>query len=481
MSLFGDISHIEFANALRSAIASFGHVKPPEGFEALRMHELGIDQNGTTYTSRSGRGKAIVVQQDDELIVAFRGTDKFNDVKDYDNISFARNYYKQFESLLRHVADTVRQGDLHVTFTGASLGGAAVNVLADRADRLWGKAFKDADFVGISSPYLSGNRKVDLFNFGFGNDIVYHLVPGSWNNASRSMATKHVFLYENHQYFKDDNLRDRVSPHHVGNYADAIAALGELQLDDGKMLADKLNPHSFVLFDSAREIVQARRLEHPAGSPLAIIGQDRRDKMYGSTENDRGSHIEWFFGRGGDDKILGRAGNDLLYGNNGDDFLKGGAGADYISGGKGRDTICLEDSRDRTMGGADKDHFIVADILPKNDAGKLTPFGNHAPRIFIEDFEPGTDVLDIRRVDGHLNKKNDQPLHFAGYAQYDGSDGLDALEKGYVNDRSPGSVTIFTDKSGDTLVIVNCDTDRSRELEIVIHGDVGNIIDDLLF
>ncbi len=480
MSLFGDLSLVEFETALRSAIASFGHRNPPIGYDSLKMQDLGIDQNGTTFTSRNGRGKAIVLQQDNELIVAFRGTDHLNDIKDYDNISFSKNYCKQFQPLLNHVADYARDGDLHVTFTGASLGGAVTNIIADRADSRWGKAFADASFVGISSPYLSHNRKVDLFNFGFGNDIVYHLIPGSWGSAEKAFATRHVYLYQNHRYFKDDNLHDRVGPHHVGNYGDAIETLDGLQFDDGRLLADRLDTNSYVLFDDTREIVHAGRLEHPGSSPLTIIGENRNDRLFGATGHDHGSHKEWIFGRGGNDKIYGRRASDELYGGNGNDILKGGQGVDYMSGGADNDTIYFEDNGDRAMGGTGRDRFIVSDILPKNDKGHLTPFGGHAPQLFIEDFEPGSDVLNLRRIDGDLGRKGDQPLHFAGYERYDESDGLDDLEKGFVNDTSPGSVTIFEDKSGDTLVIINRDGDRAREMEIHLHGDVGNIIADLL-
>jgi hypothetical protein len=480
MSLFGDLSLDEFAIALRSAVASFGHVNPPAGYEALRMQDLGINQNGTTYTSSSGRGKAIVVQQDDELVVAFRGTDHFNDVQDYDNISISKNYFKQFQSLLKHVADYAREGDLHVTFTGASLGGAVANIIADHADERWGKAFADADFVGISSPYLSGNHKADVLNFGFNNDIVYHLVSGHGSHAARSMSTKHVFLYENHQFTKDDNLHDRVAPHHIGNYVDAIDALSDLQFDDGTMLADKLQLHSYVLFDDTKEKLQARRVHHPGDSPLTIIGEGRKDRLYGATNHDHGSHNEWFFGRGGDDKILGRHGADLLYGGTGNDVLIGGAGVDYASGGAGNDRISLEDHRDSAAGGEGRDLFLVSDILPRNNQGHLAASGNNAARLSIVDFEPGTDTLDLRRIDGNLDKGGDQPLYFAGYERYDASDGLNNLEKGYVNDTSAGSVTIFEDKSGDTFVIINRDGDRSREMEIQLHGDVGNVIHDLL-
>jgi hypothetical protein len=480
MSLFGSFDLGDFAIALRSAAAAFGKVAPPHGFDALAMYDLGIDQGGTTFTSRNGRGKAIVVQKDGELVVAFRGTDHLNDALDYDNISVTKSYFKQFERLLDKVADYARDGDLHVTFTGVSLGGAVTNIIADHADTFLGGAFADAAFIGIASPYLSHNRKADIFNFGYNNDPVYHVVPGSWGDKARAMSTNHLFLYQNHDHWKTDNLHDRLNVHKIGNYSDAAVALSEIVLDDGTLLADKLNMHSFVLFDSTREVLRAGRLNHPGNSPVTVIGEGRRDRMTGASEGDHGSHQEWFFGRGGDDDIHGRAGKDLLYGGNGNDRLFGGSGVDYASGGKGNDRISLEDHRDSASGGAGNDTFLVANILPVNAGGEPVAAGHYAARLFIQDFVAGEDTLNLRAIDGDLDHKGDQKLHFAGYIRYDASDGLSDLEKGYVNDTSPGSVTIFEDKAGDTRVIVNTDSDRGREIEIVLHGDVGNIVNDLL-
>jgi Ca2+-binding RTX toxin-like protein len=480
MSLFGKLDLSEFATALRNAAAAFGKVDPAAGYDLLHMHDLNIDQGGSTFTSRNGRGKAIVAQNGDELVVAFRGSDHLNDVLDYDSISVTKSYYKQFEILLKRVADYARDGDLHVTFTGFSLGGAVTNIIADRADTLLRGAFADADFIGIASPYLSHHHKSDIFNFGFNNDPVYHIVPHSWGDSARSLATIHVFTYKNHQFWDDDNLNDRLNVHGLGTYADAIKALSEIQLDDGRMLADALTKRSYVLFDDTHEMLRAGRLIHPENTPLIAIGEDRRDRMKGAGDDKGGSHIEWFFGRGGADEIRGGTGKDMLYGGDGNDQLIGGSGADYMSGGNGNDRISMTDNRDRAMGGRGHDLFSVQDILPLTDSGAPSVKGQNAARIYIEDFTPGVDTLSLRNLDGNLDRKGQQPLHFAGYERYDAADGLDDLERGYVNDTSPGSVTIFENRGGGTMVIVNLDDDRGRELEIVLHGDVGNIIHDIL-
>jgi Ca2+-binding RTX toxin-like protein len=481
MSLFGKLNIQEFATVLRTAVAAFGKADPPNGWDELKMSELHLDDHGTTFTTRNGRGKAIVVEAGDQLIVSFRGSDKFNDYKDYGDISLNHSYFKQFQPLLKQVAKYAEKHDSEVTFTGISLGAAVVNIIADRSDTLLGKAFQDSHFVGISSPYLSGSHKADVYNFGFGNDAVYHVSPHSWGSGARQNATKHLFVYENHKHFKTDNIDDRLSVHSTGNVGDAVKSLVGLTLEDGQMLVDKLNQHSYVLFDDTKEDLHAGRLTHPYGTPLTVIGEDRGDRLSGATEKNGGGNIEWFFGRGGNDRISAHGGNDKLFGGGGDDYLVGGAGADYMSGGLGEDTIFLETHRDRASGDGGADRFMVRDILPLSDHGNPSVGGKNAARLFIEDFQIGNDVLNLRAIDGNLAKRGDQPLHFAGYFRYDATDGLDDLEKGFVNDRSAGSVTIFEDQHGDTRVIINRDEDRGRELEIVLTGDIGDIHHDILF
>jgi hypothetical protein len=479
MSLFGDLNIQEFATVLRTAVAAFGKVNPPKGWDALKMADLGLDQLGTTFTSHNGRGKAIVTEADGQLIVSFRGTDKFNDYKDYDNISLSHSYFHQFQPLLRAVARYADKTDSDITFTGVSLGGAVVNILADKAQGFLGKAFADAHFVGIASPFLSGSRKADVYNIGFANDAVYHIAPGSWGDGARQNASNNLFVYQNHQHLKNDNLDDRLSVHGAGQVVQAVEALAELTLENGKMLVDALNIDSTVLFDSTTEVLQAGLKKHAHGTVLTVIGEDRADRMTGASDNRTGGNVEWFFGRGGDDRIIARGGNDKLFGGNGNDHLVGGEGRDVMSGGFGKDQISLQNHGDRAEGGAGADLFIVGDMLPMRDDGTPTVGGNNAARLFIEDFQKDADTLNLRAIDGNLARRGDQPLHFAGYFSYDAADGLSDLENGFVNDSAAGSVTVFLDRDGDTLVIVNRDTDRGRELEIELSGDVGNVVHDL--
>jgi hypothetical protein len=132
VGLFGNRSYEEFATILQAANAAFGK-GGPDGWTQLKMSDLGIDQFGDTFTSPNGRGKAIVLEKDDELIVAFRGSDKWSDIKDYDKISAVKSYSRQFDKLMEKVAKYQDENDLHTTFTGISLGGAVTNIVAEKA------------------------------------------------------------------------------------------------------------------------------------------------------------------------------------------------------------------------------------------------------------------------------------------------------------------------------------------------------------
>ena len=239
MGLFGNRSFEEFGVILQAANAAFGK-GGPAGWTQLDMSDLNINnQNGNTFTSPNGRGKAIVLEKDGELIVAFRGTDKRNDFKDYDNVSVAKSYSRQFDKLVDRVAKYQEENDLHTTFTGISLGGAVTNIVAQKAAHQWGHAFKESSFFGISSPYLANNRNRDLFNLGVQNDLIYGIIPGSRNKGSKELATQNIYFYLKHQ-FLTDNLDDNIHAHHVGHFNQAMASLQGLTVMGGESLVDVL-------------------------------------------------------------------------------------------------------------------------------------------------------------------------------------------------------------------------------------------------
>jgi Ca2+-binding RTX toxin-like protein len=469
VGLFGDRTYEEFATILQAANAAFGK-SGPNGWAQLKMSEIGIDQFGDVFTSRNGRGKAIVLEKDGELIVAFRGTDKWSDLKDYDKISVVKSYSRQFDKLMEQVAKYQDEHDLHTTFTGISLGGAVTNIVAAKADNQWDGAFKDSSFFGISSPYLANNRQRDLFNLGVQNDEIYGIIPGSWNQGAKDLATQNIFIYLNHRTLVD-NLDDSLFAHHVGNFNRAMASLDGLTVADGKLLVDMLNPDSLLIFDQTREVVKASELKHSRDRILTIVGESRKDRINGADDKVGGGDEERIYGMGGNDQIHAKSGRDELHGGSGNDMLDGGDGRDSMFGDGGNDRLVFETHLELGEGGAGKDRFIIRTI---------SSHGAAPASVVITDFTPGEDVLVLDRFDGNKDKKGMQSLHFAGYAVYDADDGLSPLEQGFVNDTRPGSVAIYQDQNGDTLLIINRDGDRAREFEIKFDGALGDFAADLL-
>ena len=148
-----------------------------------------------------------------------------------------------------------------------------------------------------------------------------------------------------------------------------------------------------------------------------------------------------------------------------------GDGRDWMFGDGGNDKLVFETNLEFGEGGAGADRFIIRTIT-NNATGPAT--------VVLTDFTTGEDVIVLDRFDGNKDKKGSQSLHFAEYAVYDASNGLSDLEQGFVNDRKPGSVTIYEDENGDTLLIINRDDDRVREFEIKFDGPLGDFSSDLL-
>ena len=320
MGLFGDRSYEEFMSILGAANAAFGK-GAPNGWAQLKMSDLGIDQFGDTFTSRNGRGKAVVLEKDGELIVGFRGTDKWSDLKDYDNISVVKSYSRQFDKLMEKVAKYQEEHDLHTTFTGISLGGAVTNIVADKADNQWDDAFKNSSFFGISSPYLSNNGQRDLFNLGVQNDEIYGIIPGSWKQGAKDLATQNIYIYLNDRPLID-NLDDSLYAHHVGGFNRAMASLDGLTVRSGDLLVDFLNPDSLLIFDQTNEVVKASELKHSRDKILTIVGESKKDKINGADNKVGGGDEERIYGMGDNDKINAKSGRDELHGGGGNDMRR---------------------------------------------------------------------------------------------------------------------------------------------------------------
>lgn len=119
-------------------------------------------------------------------------------------------------------------------------------------------------------------------------------------------------------------------------------------------------------------------------------GDDTVWAGYGDDIIDAGKGNDTVRGGFGDDILRGRPGDDWLEGNGGDDKLNGGRGADLLDGGTGADTLFLSEG-DTGIGGEGADTFHVE----LNYAFTTIDIYDPSEIIVIEDFEPGTDTLEI--------------------------------------------------------------------------------------
>jgi hypothetical protein len=115
-----------------------------------------------------------------------------------------------------------------------------------------------------------------------------------------------------------------------------------------------------------------------------VDGGAGSDEMYGEAGDDElhgGDGDDEMEGGSGNDRMHGDAGNDEMYGDNGNDELHGGAGNDEMDGDRGNDIVIGEAGNDRLAGGDGDDIFV---------------FGPGSGRDVVEDFDLGSDLIDVR-------------------------------------------------------------------------------------
>ncbi|MEB3356567.1 MAG: T9SS type A sorting domain-containing protein [Synechococcales bacterium] len=132
---------------------------------------------------------------------------------------------------------------------------------------------------------------------------------------------------------------------------------------------------------------------------LYLVGTEARDLLEGTANRDT------ILGRRGDDDLFGLGGDDLMGGDRGDDDLFGGRGDDFLDGGRGDDVLVGVNSLvndagvgevDYLVGGYGDDVFVLGDSTQVyyNDRIGSTP--GIIDYAFIEDFQVGRDVIQLR-------------------------------------------------------------------------------------
>ncbi|MGC5698932.1 polyurethanase [Pseudomonas sp. NFXW11] len=334
------------------------------GWSTISAQQLGysgkVDARGTFFGETAGYETAqveIVGKYDAQghlssIGIAFRGTsgpresvigdtigDLINDVlaalgpKDY-----AKNYAGEaFGKLLGNVAAFAQANGLSgkdILVSGHSLGGLAVNSLADLSSGRWSGFYKDANYIAYASPTQSASDKV--LNIGYENDPVFRALDGSTFNPST------LLVHDAHQASATNNIVS-FNDHYASDVWNALPFsilniptwISHLPTGYGDGLTRVLDS-KFYDFTSKDSTIIVANLSDPARATTWVQDLNR------NAETHKGS--TFIIGSNGDDLIQGGRGNDYLEGRDGNDTFRDDGGYNIILGGKGHNTLDLQHS-----------------------------------------------------------------------------------------------------------------------------------------
>lgn len=334
------------------------------GWTPITASQLGYDgktdAHGTFYGEKAGYTTAqveILGKYDaqghlTEIGIAFRGTsgpretlisdslgDVINDLlsafgpKDY-----AKNYVGQaFGNLLSDVAAFAKANGLSgqdVLVSGHSLGGLAVNSLADLSTGQWGGFFKDSSYIAYASPTQSSTDKV--LNVGYENDPVFRALDGSAFNlssvgvhdAAKASATDNIVSFNDHYASTAWNLL----PFSILNIPTWISHLPTAYGDGMNRVIES----KFYDLTSKDSTIVVANLSDPARANTWVQDLNR------NAETHKGS--TFIIGSDGNDLIQGGKGNDYLEGRDGNDTFRDAGGYNMVLGGKGSNSLDLQQS-----------------------------------------------------------------------------------------------------------------------------------------
>jgi hypothetical protein len=414
-----------------AARAAFSGAAIPKDWIVLTPQRLGLPSQywDGNYFANNG-ASAIVLQQGDAIVISFRGTDSQEDFAYYPEL-LTGTYIDRFQPLLTAIAAQAPPGT-HFYFTGASLGGGAVNQMADIASYEYGGRFAAAQFVAFASPTISNAN--GILNFGFENDPIYKALE-NYSDGPSSL----------------DNLVLATAEYMAGNY-------------DGRHPLD-YNAHSSIALDVIGRLADSSFYDFMGSDSVLIF--DAYNGPVTDVTPGRESTGVFYLGEAVADQITGRAGNDFIEGFGGDDTLSGTAGNDRLDGGTGFDVALYSgswmsyaitwnystnwtviDSRQYSPDGLDIDSNI--ELLRFKDADVVLGYSSDDATATVFDtasVQPWTYMLYAYDAPGHLDYTqvgyDDGSLVSIDYDQanvhawsyvynsYDAQSRLDNLQVGY--------------------------------------------------
>ncbi|KAA0943540.1 lipase [Pseudomonas sp. ANT_H14] len=335
-----------------------------------------VDARGTFFGEKAGYTTAqveVLGKYDDtgkllEVGIAFRGTsgpreslvsDSLGDLisdllaalgpKDY-----AKNYVGEaFGTLLKDVASYASTQGLtgkDVLVSGHSLGGLAVNSMADLSTNKWAGFYKEANYLAFASPTQGGGDKV--LNIGYENDPVFRALDGSSTNLSslgvhdkpHDSTTDNIVSFNDHYASTLWN----VLPFSIVNLPTWVS---HLPTGYGDGMSRILDSTFYDLMTRDSTIIVAN-LSDPARANTWVQDLNRNANPHK-----------------GDTFIIGSDGDDLIRGAAGRDFLEGGAGNDTLRDSSGHNTFAFSGhfGQDRIIGYQATDTLVFSGVEGASD------------------------------------------------------------------------------------------------------------------
>ncbi|UMZ14861.1 polyurethanase [Pseudomonas sp. MPFS] len=334
------------------------------GWSTISAQQLGytgkVDARGTFFGEKNGYETAqveILGKYDAQghlssIGISFRGTSGPRESLISDTIGdlisdllaalgpkdYAKNYAGEaFGRLLGDVATFAQANGLSgkdILVSGHSLGGLAVNSLADLSGGRWSGFFKDANYIAYASPTQSASDKV--LNIGYENDPVFRALDGSKFNLDslhihdtpQASATNNIVNFNDHYASTLWN----VVPFSILKISTWISHLPTGYGDGLTRVLDS----KFYEYTSKDSTIVVANLSDPARADTWVQDLNRNAQAHkGST---------FIIGTDGNDLIQGGSGNDYLEGRDGNDTFRDAGGYNIILGGKGSNVLDLQHS-----------------------------------------------------------------------------------------------------------------------------------------
>ena len=338
------------------------------GWSPISAQQLGyagkVDQRGTFFGEKPGYESAQVeilgkYNPDGQLTaigIGFRGTSGPRESLITDSIGdaisdllaaigpadYAKNYTgNAFDVLLGKVAAFAAGQGLagkDVLVSGHSLGGLAVNSLADLSGDHWSGFYRDARYIAFASPTQS-ETTANVLNIGYENDPVFRALNGSdfslsslgVHDAHQPSATNNIVSFNDHYASTAWNLM----PFSIANVSTWVTHLPSGYESGMNRIVDS----AFYDLTHKDSTIVVANLSNPARENTWVQDLNRNaEKHTGST---------LIIGSDGNDLIQGGRGNDFLEGRDGNDTFRDSGGYNIILGGKGVNTLDLQQSLNR--------------------------------------------------------------------------------------------------------------------------------------